>query len=50
MSGCREFFFYISKNFSGTDTYHSDIKNTLLQILNFFLLAKSYFSKFSKFF
>ena len=29
-------FFYSSKNFSGTDIYHSDIKNALLQIKKFF--------------
>ena len=35
---CRnpEKFFYISKDFSGTDIYQSDIKNALLQIKNFF--------------
>ena len=32
MSGSCEFF-YISKDFSGTDIYYSDIKNALLQIL-----------------
>ena len=31
MSGSREMsFFYISKDFSGTDIYHSDIKNALV--------------------
>ena len=25
-------FFYVSKGFSGTDIYHSDIKNALLQL------------------
>ena len=45
MSGSRKFFFFITKNFSGTDIYHSDIKNALLQ---FFLLPKNCFSKFAK--
>ena len=35
MSGSREFF-YFGKDFSGTDIYHSDIKNALLQIKFFF--------------
>ena len=42
---------YISKDFSGTDIYHSDIKCVsfaLLQI-KIFLPTKNYFSKFSKF-
>ena len=29
---CPGNFFYINKGFSGTDIYHSDIKNALLQI------------------
>ena len=36
-------FFYVSKDFSCIDIYHSDIKNALLQILIFFLLTKNYF-------
>ena len=43
---------YISKDFSGTDIYHSDIKKcvsfALLQI-KIFGLTKNYFSKFAKF-
>ena len=34
-------FFYISKDFSGIDIYHSDIKNALLQIKKIFLLTKT---------
>ena len=41
--------FYICKDFSGTDIYHSDIKNALLQILILFFSYKNYFSKLSKF-
>ena len=43
---CRDFgkFFYISKDFSGTDIYHCDIKNALMQILNlFFCLLNTIF-------
>ena len=42
-------FFYISKDFKGTDIYHSGIKNVLLQIKSLFF-AKIYFSIFAKFF
>ena len=41
------------KDFSGTDIYHSDIKNALVLRylkLKFFLLTKHYFTKFAKFF
>ena len=48
MSGFRKTFLR-SKVFSGTDIYHSDIKNTLLQISNSFFLTKNCFSKFVKF-
>ena len=44
---------YISKDFSDTDIYHSDIKNALVSRyckLKIFLLTKNYFSKFAKFF
>ena len=40
MSGFRGNFFYFSKDFSDTDTYHSDIKNVLLQIKIFFAYSK----------
>ena len=43
---------YISKDFSGTDIYHSDIKNALILRyckLIIFLLTKNYFSKLAKF-
>ena len=42
-------FFYVSKDFSGTDIYHSDIKMRYCRF-NFFLFTKSYFSKFEKHF
>ena len=44
---------FISKDFSGTDIYHSDIRNALVLRyckLKFFLLTKNYFSKLAKFF
>ena len=45
---------YISKDFSSTNIYHSDIKNELVFLvlpkLKVFLLTKNYFSKFAKFF
>ena len=43
---CRDLgnFFYISKDFRGTDIHHSDIKNALVQILIFFLFTKNCFS------
>ena len=44
---------YIRKDFSGTDTYHSDIKNALALRyckLKIFLLTKNYFAKFAKIF
>ena len=44
---------YISKDFSGTDIYHSDIKNALVLRyckLKLFLLTKNYFSKVAKLF
>ena len=52
---CRDSgkFFYISKDFSGTDNYHSDIKNaSVLRYckLKFFLLTKNYFSNLQKFY
>ena len=49
MSGSREFF-YISKDFSGTDIYHSDIKSALLQFLNFFCSLKIIFQNSQNFF
>ena len=42
MSGSREIF-YFGKDFSGTDIYHSDIKNALLQIKIFFAYEKLFF-------
>ena len=53
MSGSREnVFTLVYKDFSGTDIYHSDIKNAfvLRYCKSFFLLTKNYFSKFAKFF
>ena len=41
MSGSREIF-CISKDFGGSDIYHSDIKNALLQI-NFFFAYLNFF-------
>ena len=49
MSGSREFFF-INKDFSGTDIYHSGIKNALFQIKKLFFLTKSFFFKIHKIF
>ena len=46
--------FCISKDFSDSDIYHSDIKDALVlrycKLKVFFLLIKKYFSKFVKFF
>ena len=48
MSRSREIF-YISKDFSGTDICHSDIKNALLQISFFFCLRKIIFQNSQNF-
>ena len=48
---CRdpEKFVYISKDFSGIDIYHSDIKNALLQIKVFFCTLKIIFQNSQNF-
>ena len=43
-------FLYISKNFRGTDIHHSDIKNALVQIKNFFCSLKIIFQNSQNFF
>ena len=48
--GIPGIFSYVSNDFRGTDIHDYDIKNASLQSLNFFLLTKNYFPKFSKFF
>ena len=42
-------FFYLSKGFSGTDIYHSDLKNRLLQIKTFFCSLKILFQNSENF-